>query len=161
MATQTREWISAPEAARMLQVHPQTVKAWAERGHLVSYQTYPGARHSISLASVEAILEARRHALARLKHRTTDGTAAPEDASKIGANFGEEDETGIEGDQQSPKLMTAFWSTLTCQYAHDRERRVCPQTTPLAQLPIPRIESGNPLTPLAQAGRALRSRRRG
>lgn len=76
-----REWINATEAGQMLQVHRQTVKAWAERGYLVGHQPHPRARHLISLASVERMLEGRRQALARLPHGTSNAKVPSNDGA--------------------------------------------------------------------------------
>lgn len=101
----------------MLQRHPQTVKAWVERGYLVGYQPYPGAHHLISLASVERMLDARRKALARLEHQAAEGTSDPRDETKISANSDDDAQTGNAVDDDLAKHVVAFWSSLTAQYA--------------------------------------------
>lgn len=118
-----RQWIKLPEAGRRLQVHPQTVKAWAEKGYLVIYQPYPHAHNLISLASVEAILQARRRALARLEHRAPEGTADLGEASKIAGDFGEEVESGNEDDLQPHKHPFGFSLSLTPACAAVASRR--------------------------------------
>lgn len=107
------EWISATEAGRLLQVHPQTVKAWAERGYLVAYQLHPHAHHLISLASVERMLADRQRALTRLQHSTADATAPSLDGAKIHANSDEEGESAITVGDQAPKHIGAFWPATT------------------------------------------------
>lgn len=125
MDAQRSDWISAPEAGRMLQRHPQTVKAWVERGYLVGYQPYPGAHHLISLASVERMLDARQKALARLEHKAAEATSDPRDETKMVANSDEEAETGIAVGDEAHKHIAAFWlgttvlTAMTAVYADD------------------------------------------
>jgi hypothetical protein len=108
-----RDWISATEAGRMLQVHPQTVKAWAERGYVVGSQPHPRARHLISLASVERILQTRRQALARLQHVTAEATLESNRGSKIGANSAKEAESGVAVGDEPHKHIAVFRPAVT------------------------------------------------
>ncbi len=103
------DWISATEAGRKLQVHPQTVKAWAAEGYLVGHQPHPRAHHLISLASVERMLEARRQALARLEHVAAEATTASDPRSKFDGNSAREGESGVAGGRGAHKQLAAFW----------------------------------------------------
>lgn len=112
MEANKSDWISAPEAGRMLQRHPQTVKAWVERGFLIGYQPYPGAHHLISLASVEMMLDARRRVLAKLEHKATEGTSDSGDQTKIGTNNDQSGESGNAVGDEAHKQHTALWHSM-------------------------------------------------
>lgn len=113
MEANKNEWISAPEAGRMLQRHPQTVKAYVERGFLFGYQPYPGAHYLISLASVERMLDARRRVLAKLQHKATEGTSDSGDETKIGVASDASGESGNAVDEELHKHPAVFWQIQT------------------------------------------------
>lgn len=56
----SEQWLSIGETARLLDIHPETVRQWYEKGILKGHRVRGdrGARR-IDRSSVEAILEAR------------------------------------------------------------------------------------------------------
>ena len=53
------EWLNLGEAAKLLGVHPSTLRAWADRGELTAHRT-PGKHRRFRRAEVEAWAAARR-----------------------------------------------------------------------------------------------------
>lgn len=52
-------WVSLSEAAKILGVHPATVRNWADQGHLPSQRT-PGGHRRFRLTDLEAWAQAQR-----------------------------------------------------------------------------------------------------
>lgn len=55
------EWLNLGEAAERLGVHPSTLRAWADRGEIVSHRT-PGNHRRFRRSEIEAWAAARREA---------------------------------------------------------------------------------------------------
>ena len=53
------EWLSLQQASALLGVHPATLRAWSDRGHIASRRT-PGGHRRLSRADLEAWLESQR-----------------------------------------------------------------------------------------------------
>jgi len=62
MAEQTlNEWLSLQQAAKVLGIHPTTLRAWSDRGHIASQRT-PGGHRRFSRADLQTWLESQhRH----------------------------------------------------------------------------------------------------
>lgn len=55
----TSDWISVRDAARVLAVHPETLKRWADLGEIPSMRT-PGGWRRFRKTDVDAFIDARR-----------------------------------------------------------------------------------------------------
>src|SRR3972149_2911713 len=55
------EWLNLSEAARILGVHPSTLRTWADRGELPAHRT-PGRHRRFLRSDIEAWAVARREA---------------------------------------------------------------------------------------------------
>jgi excisionase family DNA binding protein len=53
------EWLSLQRASRLLGIHPATLRAWADKGHIASQRT-PGGHRRFSRADLEAWAENHR-----------------------------------------------------------------------------------------------------
>ena len=53
------EWLSLQQASALLGVHPATLRAWSDRGHIASRRT-PGGHRRFSRADLEMWLESQR-----------------------------------------------------------------------------------------------------
>lgn len=62
-AEETTTWVSLSEAAKILGVHPATVRNWADQGHLPSQRT-PGGHRRFRVADLESWASAQRSSAA-------------------------------------------------------------------------------------------------
>jgi len=58
-AEETTTWVSLSEAAKILGVHPATVRNWADQGHLPSQRT-PGGHRRFRVADLESWVSAQQ-----------------------------------------------------------------------------------------------------
>ncbi|MBO9308772.1 MAG: helix-turn-helix domain-containing protein [Chloroflexi bacterium] len=58
-AEETTTWVSLSEAAKILGVHPATVRNWADHGHLPSQRT-PGGHRRFRVADLESWMSAQQ-----------------------------------------------------------------------------------------------------
>jgi excisionase family DNA binding protein len=83
--TETASWLSLNEAARRLNVHPATLREWADRGRIRTFRT-PGGHRRFSVEDVEALAAESAPELAlfmsalvgQARLATTDGKLATE-----------------------------------------------------------------------------------
>lgn len=54
--------LSLTEAARLLRVHPATVRRWIDGGRLPAYQAFKGGAYRIARVEVDALLSERKAA---------------------------------------------------------------------------------------------------
>ena len=50
------EWLTTPHAARLLGVHPQTLKKWSDMGMLTYHQTSPRGRRRFRRAELDRFI---------------------------------------------------------------------------------------------------------
>ena len=53
------EWLTVRQAAKYLQVHPNTIRSYVTAGVLSASQLVPGGKLRISSASIEKLLEGK------------------------------------------------------------------------------------------------------
>ena len=83
--TETASWLSLNEAARRLNVHPATLREWADRGRVRTFRT-PGGHRRFSVEDVDALAAESAPELAlfmsalvgQARLATTDGQLATE-----------------------------------------------------------------------------------
>ena len=51
------EWLTVRQAAKYLQVHPNTIRTYVKSGTLTASQLVPGGKLRISFLSIEKLLE--------------------------------------------------------------------------------------------------------